>query len=88
MLDNHKASLVLHDMPASKTPVDYQATQFAYFRFHGPAGDYKGSYTTEFIQQYANHINTCSQTGKDVYVYFNNTMEGALENARLLQKLI
>ncbi|MES2675742.1 MAG: DUF72 domain-containing protein [Pseudomonadota bacterium] len=88
LLDQYKASLVLHDMPASKTPIDYQPTQFFYFRFHGPTGNYKGSYTTEFIQKYANRINICSQVGKDVYVYFNNTMEGALTNAQLLQKLI
>lgn len=88
LFDKYKTSLVIHDMPASKTPIDYQSTKFFYFRFHGPTGNYKDSYTTEFIQEYANRINTCSKTGKDVYVYFNNTMEGALDNARLLQKLI
>lgn len=88
MFDKCKASVVLHDMPASKTPMDYRAPQFAYFRFHGPTGNYKGSYTTEFIQEYANRISICSQAGKDVYVYFNNTMEGALGNAQLLQKFI
>lgn len=88
LFDKYKTSLVLHDMPASKTPIDYQSTKFFYFRFHGPTGNYKGSYSTEFIQEYINRINICSQAGKDVYVYFNNTMEGALDNARLLQKLI
>ena len=88
MFDKYNDSVVLHDMPASKTPTDYQAKQFAYFRFHGPTGNYKGSYTNEFIQEYANTIKSYCETGKDIYVYFNNTMEGALENAQLLQKFI
>ncbi len=88
IFDKYKASLVIHDMPASKTPTDYQATHSVYFRFHGPTGNYKGSYTKEFIQEYANRIKNYCQSGKDAYVYFNNTMEGALENAQLLQQFI
>lgn len=84
----YKASLVLHDMPTSNTPQNLPAKDIAYFRFHGPMGDYKGSYSDEFLQAYAEKINGLRTRGIDVYVYFNNTIEGALENAQSLQKLL
>ncbi len=88
MLNEYKASLVFHDMTTSKTPTDNPATQVIYLRFHGPHGDYKGGYADEFIQGYANSIKTWLQKGKNVYVYFNNTVGNALQNAQLLQQLI
>ncbi len=88
MLDAHKASQVIHDMPNSKTPIDYEPKQLAYFRFHGPTGKYNGSYSDEFIQHYAEQIKRLSAQGKDIYVYFNNTIGGALQNAQALQQLI
>lgn len=83
-----ETSVVFHDMPASKTPTDHPATRLIYYRFHGPTGDYTGSYSAAFIREYAKHINRWQQNGKDIYVYFNNTIGGALENAQLLQQLI
>jgi len=88
MLDKYRASLVFHDMPTSKISLDQPIGQLIYSRFHGPLGDYKGSYTPEYIQAYAERIKSWSEKGKEVYVYFNNTIEGALENTQLLQKLI
>jgi len=88
MLDKHKASQVIHDMPNSKTPVDYEPNQLAYFRFHGPTGKCNGSYSDEFIQHYAEQIKLWSAQGKDIYVYFNNTIGGALQNAQALQQFI
>ena len=88
MLDKHKVSQVIHDMPNSKTPNDYEPKQLAYFRFHGPTGKYNGSYSGEFIQRYAEKIKLWSAQGKDIYVYFNNTIGGALQNVQTLQQLI
>lgn len=88
MLDKYQASQVIHDMPGSKTPIDYEPKQLAYLRFHGPTGKYNGSYSDEFIQHYAEQIKQWSSQGKDIYVYFNNTIGDALQNAQTLQQLV
>jgi uncharacterized protein YecE (DUF72 family) len=88
MLDSYNSSLVIHDMPNSKTPIDYEPNQLAYFRFHGPTGRYNGSYSDDFISQQAKQINHWKRSGKEIYVYFNNTMGDALKNAQLLQELV
>jgi uncharacterized protein YecE (DUF72 family) len=59
---------------------------FHYLRYHGPKGDYRGSYTGAFLREEARKIATWRGAGKDVYVYFNNTAGDALANARALQR--
>lgn len=88
IFEKYKAALVFHDMPNSKTPFDYLAMQHVYCRFHGPTGKYNGSYSPEFIQDLANHIKLWCENKKTVYVYFNNTIDGALGNAQTLQELM
>ena len=88
MFEKYRTAMVFHDMPNSKTPFDYSAMQHIYCRFHGPTGKYNGSYTPEFLQHLAEQIRGWRAQQKTVYVYFNNTMEGALENAQVLQRLV
>ncbi len=88
LLDSYSASMVLHDMPKSKAPTEYEPKDLAYFRFHGPTGTYNGSYSKEFITHYAQQIKLWRKQGKEIYIYFNNTMGSALENAFLLQTLV
>jgi uncharacterized protein YecE (DUF72 family) len=84
LLRKYGVSRVLHDMPTSKN-LDYgEAASFSYFRFHGPKGDYRGSYSIDFLQAQAKKIGKLLQE-QDVYVYFNNTMGNALENALTLK---
>jgi uncharacterized protein YecE (DUF72 family) len=85
LLQKYNASLVFHDMPHSKTPMDHTATDCIYLRFHGPSGDYNGSYSDDVIQAYAKWIYQWHKTGKTVFVYFNNTIGNAYNNAVLLQ---
>lgn len=88
MLETYHAALVQHDMPRSATPgIDLEA-RFAYYRFHGQAGDYRGSYPDDFIAHYALDIRHRLSLGKEVYVYFNNTIGDAIHNALDLQKLV
>lgn len=87
MLDKYKASLVFHDMHASKTPLDQTATTIAYLRLHGPTGDYKGSYSIDDLEQYAELIRHWRNVGKEVFVYFNNTLGNAFGNAMDLKKM-
>ena len=88
MLQGFKAAMVLQDMPRSNNLHLQQPFPFYYFRYHGPAGDYRGSYTNEFLQAQAERMKALISTGTDVYAYFNNTMGNAFENARYLRKLL
>lgn len=85
MFNQLQASLVFHDMPDSKTPLNQTAVDVIYLRYHGPSGDYRGSYSNDFIGQQAEKIENWVEYGKTVFVYFNNTLGAAYENARLLQ---
>lgn len=87
MLVGCNASLVLHDMPLScSLHLKFNAS-FYYFRFHGPKGDYRGGYDTDFLQRQANRFIDLLNNGNDVYAYFNNTMGDAFHNALTLQSL-
>lgn len=87
MLDHYNASIVLHDMPASGTRELNGKADFVYLRFHGEKGDYAGDYSPALLQQTARCIEEWKQQGKQVYVYFNNTIGNAFENALHLQRL-
>jgi uncharacterized protein YecE (DUF72 family) len=88
LLHQYKASMVLQDMLKSNNLDLEQPFPFYYFRYHGPLGDYRGSYSNEFLQGQANKIAPLVASGKDVFVYFNNTMGNAFENAIRLQNLL
>lgn len=87
LLDKYHASMVLHDMPKSKNSEVNKGAKFVYFRYHGPTGDYRGSYSTEFLEEQASMILSFLNSGKDVYVYFNNTIGNAFENAMSLKAM-
>lgn len=88
LFDQYKATVVIHDMPASATPATCPLIQCIYCRLHGPTGNYDGSYADEFIYQYAQRIKNWNAQNFEVYVYFNNTIGSAFANAQLLQTLL
>jgi len=88
LLDKYDASMVLHDMPKSKNLELNKGEKFIYFRFHGPKGDYRGSYSIDFLEEQAEKIRSGLNDGKDVYAYFNNTMGNAFENAMSLKAMV
>jgi len=88
MLNLYGAQIVLHDMPKSKLLEAPIETSFLYLRFHGPNGDYRGSYSIEILKQRALQIEQATDQGRDVYVYFNNTVGEAFNNALTLKKLL
>lgn len=87
MLSSHHASVVMHDMHMSATPGLETNSKTMYLRFHGPDGKYGGSYSKKVLDQYSHRINDWMLKGKDVYVYFNNTLGSAYENALLLRSM-
>ncbi len=101
LLDKYHAGLVQHDMPfKGEDPMDPEdrfalhpplpsGADFVFKRYHGPKGDYKGSYAASFLEQDALVLTKWLDQGKDVYVYFNNTAAGdAPKDVMLLNKFI
>ena len=88
LLDEHQASIVLHDIPKSRIFDLHTAAPFAYYRFHGPTGNYNGSYSNDYLLQQSKKIRELLYSGKDVYAYFNNTIGDAFNNASRLRELV
>ncbi|HEX8460485.1 MAG TPA: DUF72 domain-containing protein [Segetibacter sp.] len=88
LIKNYNTTMVLQDMPKSNNLTLNQDLAFAYFRFHGPKGDYRGSYSNDFLNEQAVKIKLDLDNGKDVYAYFNNTMGNAYENAMSLKAMV
>lgn len=87
LLKQHDMGIVLHDMPLSAPPMTTNGN-FIYLRFHGPNGNYKGSYTEAFLYEYAQYIKEWIANGKEIYVYFNNTMGDAVKNLVTLNQFL
>ncbi len=85
LLEAYKWSVVVHDMPASATPLIDMDADVVYLRFHGEHGDYRGSYSQEFLHEYAAYIHDWIREGKTVFAYFNNTVGDAVHNAIALR---
>jgi uncharacterized protein YecE (DUF72 family) len=89
LLEKHQTSLVIHDMPASATPLQALTdSDVVYLRFHGPGGRYRGSYEDDVLYEYALYIKEWLEDGKTVYTYFNNTAGDALNNLITLNKYV
>ena len=88
MLAAHDAGIVIHDKGRTATPLFDITADFVYLRFHGPSGDYRGSYANDFLYEYSGYINEWLLNGKKVYVYFNNTMGDSFKNLQTLNGLV
>jgi uncharacterized protein YecE (DUF72 family) len=88
LLHKYNSTIVIHDMPKSNNLSFDGELPFGYWRFHGPTGDYRGSYSDAFLAEQAEKISGLLRQGKDVYVYFNNTMGDAFGNAMSLKSLV
>jgi uncharacterized protein YecE (DUF72 family) len=88
LLEFYKAAMVIQDIPKSATPMIDHQNDFIYIRFHGPSGNYRGSYSDDFLSEYAGYIKEWIGESKTVYVYFNNTMGEAFKNSEFLNRLI
>ncbi len=84
LINFYKATIVIHDMPMSKTPLLVHKSDFIYIRFHGPTGNYCDSYSDDFLREYATYINEWIEEDRMVYVYLNNTMGAAFHNLNSL----
>jgi uncharacterized protein YecE (DUF72 family) len=88
MLNHYKTAMVIHDKKGTGAPFLNTDADFVYVRFHGPTGNYRGSYDEDFLSEYAGYIRSWMEEGKTVYAYFNNTMGQAYQNLITLQKMV
>lgn len=88
LLNRHQATMVYHDKRGSESPQPEFNAGHIYLRFHGPMGDYKGSYDTGWLYEYAGYVADWLLEDKDVYVYFNNTMGNALGDVKRFRQFV
>ena len=88
MLEKYNANIVLHDKAGSQMDFIEQDGLNVYLRFHGPGGNYRGSYSEDFLYEYAQYVRSWLEDGKTVYAYFNNTMGDAVKNLITLNDFV
>jgi uncharacterized protein YecE (DUF72 family) len=88
LMDSYHSTIVIQDIPKSATPMLDIESEIVYVRFHGPTGNYRGSYSEDILSEYADYISDWVEQGKKVFVYFNNTMGDAFINLESLNRLI
>ena len=84
LIDQFGATIVIHDRPGAPPAHVELKSKIKYLRFHGPRGDYRGSYDEAFLHEYATYIHQWREAGNSVFVYFNNTNGDAYNNLRML----
>ncbi len=88
LLDRRRAAVCLHDMPPADVAEPNDAS-FVYLRRHGPAGDYRNSYSDRALAADAERIGRWLDQGRTAFVYFNNDAEAcAVRNARQLREML
>ncbi|SFH00479.1 DUF72 domain-containing protein [Pedobacter insulae] len=88
LLEHYQFGMVIHDKSPANSPLRETHPDFVYLRFHGPGGNYRGSYSDDILYEYASYITAWLSEDKKVYVYFNNTMGEAHANLNLLRQIV
>jgi uncharacterized protein YecE (DUF72 family) len=88
LLREFNCAFCIYELAGHTSPIEVTAN-YVYVRLHGPGDKYQGSYSDEVLEEWAARCKDWSDSGKDVYVYFDNDQEGyAAFNAIRLQGLI
>jgi uncharacterized protein YecE (DUF72 family) len=88
LLRRYDVALCVHDMPGSESPL-IAVGPIIYVRFHGYGAKYGGSYPDEVLQEWAAWLRRGLSTGRNVYAYFNNDINGyAVYDAERLRLLV
>jgi uncharacterized protein YecE (DUF72 family) len=88
LLREFNCAFCIYELARHVSPIEITAN-YVYVRLHGPGDKYQGSYSDEVLEEWAARCKDWSESGKDVYVYFDNDQEGfAAFNAIKLQELV
>ena len=88
LLAQYQLGMVVHDKSPANSPVKDSELDFVYLRFHGPGGNYRGSYPDDVLYEYASYVTEWLNDEKQVYVYFNNTMGEAHADLNMLRQIV
>jgi uncharacterized protein YecE (DUF72 family) len=75
LLRQYDVSLCVHDMAGSESPL-LLVGPVVYVRFHGYGAKYGGSYPDDVLDEWGKWIRGALATGRDVFAYFNNDING------------
>ncbi|WP_126172674.1 DUF72 domain-containing protein [Altericroceibacterium xinjiangense] len=88
VLERYGPSFCVHDMPGSTSP-RLATGPIAYVRFHGGEGKYWGRYSDEGLLGWSDWIMEQARSGRAVWAYFNNDLEGhAIQDALTLRAML
>jgi uncharacterized protein YecE (DUF72 family) len=90
LLEKRRAAYVVMS-GAGLACIPRATSDFVYVRMHGPGPDsmYSGSYPDRELRQWAKRIADWDGEGRDVWVYFNNDLQGhAVRNSLFLRGLL
>lgn len=88
ILHKHNAAFCIYELAGHTSP-EVVTADFVYIRLHGPGAKYQGSYTTTALKRWGDKCGEWENSGKDVYVYFDNDQKGyAAFNALALNKIV
>ena len=89
LLSDHNCSFCIYELAGHSSPEIITASHI-YIRLHGPeAQKYQGSYTKYQLKNWAKKCKAWQESGKDVYLYFDNDQLGyAAFNARDLKAML
>lgn len=71
LLEQNDIAFCIYQLGRLSSPVRVTAS-FVYLRLHGPLQKYKGDYSDESLKQWAIEIKQWTDSGRDVYVFFDN----------------
>lgn len=87
VLAKHNAAFCLYQLAGRNSPEKVTA-DFVYIRLHGPNGPYQGQYDIRMLRTWAKKCLNWSETGQDVYCYFDNDQHGyAAQDAMKLKNM-
>jgi len=85
LLRRHRAGFCIFDMPGLTSP-QIATADFAYIRFHGRDSRYSSLYADKEMAEWAKKIAFLAKNLEDVYIYFNNDVQGhALDNSKTIR---
>jgi uncharacterized protein YecE (DUF72 family) len=86
LLQQYNCAFCIYELDHHTSPLKVTA-DFVYVRLHGPKGKYQGSYTKRQLATWMKRCKQWNESGKEVFVYFDNDQEGyAAFNALTLQE--
>lgn len=89
ILIEHKAAFCIYDLAGTLSSKKITSPHMVYIRLHGPGDAYEGRYSKHELASWAGAINSWIETGRDVYIFFDNDQDGyAPVNAIELREML